>query len=449
MFKIGNNNLSLVCYLILTMTMLIVWCIFSFGILTTNSEVISNSNSPTQSPIHASNADTTEVLEKSETKSAKKLEIVKQIRRVNSDGSFVVGYEAGDGTFKIESRDVLGNIKGTYGYIDDNGEIKRVSYTANNTTQSSLLTENPTPTPATVRIPKRTSTPATTTMKFHTTTMKFHPIMKKMDSDPPTTVVYASSPPTSSTPPISTTIKSVPRINKIEINDQFSKVQFNNSSNRQQVRRQLPNDQQVIYSHHSDDDSVHGTQRPIYSTASPRIPALVLAARNRAAALKNAAAEKTYAKTPRRKIEPAEEKVQVSEPSVETESEVIPIPISSNKENGHAYLPYASKLKSGQREVESEQYLRETSTDIMHNNDGNAETHPIMQSFNPNYQRFYNGQRFQPQPQVSPINNNNKYIIKCYDQSTQWNDLYSLFFSRFHRYKAQINRTNKIILIDL
>lgn len=73
-------------------------------------------------------------LDKAETKDpgsgAPKLEIIKQIRRLNSDGSYTVGYEADDGTFKIESRDVLGNVKGTYGYVDVNGEIKRVSYTA-------------------------------------------------------------------------------------------------------------------------------------------------------------------------------------------------------------------------------------------------------------------------------------------------------------------------------
>lgn len=77
-------------------------------------------------------------LDKAESKDASgtppKLEIIKQIRRLNSDGSYTVGYEAEDGTFKIESRDVLGNVKGTYGYVDVNGEIKRVSYTANNST---------------------------------------------------------------------------------------------------------------------------------------------------------------------------------------------------------------------------------------------------------------------------------------------------------------------------
>ncbi|XP_022909365.2 uncharacterized protein [Onthophagus taurus] len=69
-----------------------------------------------------------------------KLEIIKQIKKVNDDGSYTIGYEADDGSFKIESRDVLGNVKGTYGYIDENGDIKRVSYTSNNS--SELKTES-------------------------------------------------------------------------------------------------------------------------------------------------------------------------------------------------------------------------------------------------------------------------------------------------------------------
>ena len=37
--------------------------------------------------------------------------ILKQINRVNDDGSYTFGYEAADGSFKIETRDVLGNVK--------------------------------------------------------------------------------------------------------------------------------------------------------------------------------------------------------------------------------------------------------------------------------------------------------------------------------------------------
>lgn len=81
----------------------------------------------------------TKDLEASETADPKKVDIVKQIRRLNEDGSYTVGYEAGDGTFKIESRDVQGNIKGTFGYVDNDGEIKRVSYSTSNGTHSPLL----------------------------------------------------------------------------------------------------------------------------------------------------------------------------------------------------------------------------------------------------------------------------------------------------------------------
>lgn len=74
-------------------------------------------------------------LEQAETKDASATEIIKQIRKVNADGTYTIGFEADDGTFKIETRDLQGNVKqGTYGYVDANGEVKRVSYTTENTT---------------------------------------------------------------------------------------------------------------------------------------------------------------------------------------------------------------------------------------------------------------------------------------------------------------------------
>lgn len=66
--------------------------------------------------------------------SPQEVEIIKQINRVNDDGSYTFGYEAADGSFKIETRDVLGNVKGMFGFVDENGELKRVSYNANNGT---------------------------------------------------------------------------------------------------------------------------------------------------------------------------------------------------------------------------------------------------------------------------------------------------------------------------
>ncbi|XP_015589525.1 uncharacterized protein LOC107265054 isoform X2 [Cephus cinctus] len=69
--------------------------------------------------------------------------ILKQIRKVNEDGSYTFGYEAGDGSFKVESRDVLGNIKGTFGFVDAEGEIKRVSYSSTNGTGFKATTVSP------------------------------------------------------------------------------------------------------------------------------------------------------------------------------------------------------------------------------------------------------------------------------------------------------------------
>ncbi|XP_053678797.1 uncharacterized protein LOC128729168 [Anopheles nili] len=87
--------------------------------------------------------------------STQRLEIIKHIRKVNQDGSYTVGYEAEDGTFKIESRDVLGNIKGTYGYIDLNGDIKRVSYGGQPSRTIPMAATQSTPEEEIVHIPPR------------------------------------------------------------------------------------------------------------------------------------------------------------------------------------------------------------------------------------------------------------------------------------------------------
>ncbi|XP_017301575.1 trithorax group protein osa-like [Diaphorina citri] len=60
--------------------------------------------------------------------------ILRQINRLNDDGSYTFGYEAADGSFKIETRDVGGNVKGMFGFVDENGELKRISYSARNGT---------------------------------------------------------------------------------------------------------------------------------------------------------------------------------------------------------------------------------------------------------------------------------------------------------------------------
>lgn len=213
-----------------------------------------------------------------------KLEIIKQIRRLNSDGSYTVGYEADDGTFKIESRDVLGNVKGTYGYVDVNGEIKRVSYTAgvnsNNsrTTASSDATTTAQPSklnktgyatattrrPSYVTTSQSSSTRATViqaipkkraqlmassserpTYNHYASTPRQQEIAPtvaaiRKSGEPTTTIVYATSAPTNR-PPIIIRPTALPggsyktseqlvRPDKLEITDHVSKVQI--SSNR-------------------------------------------------------------------------------------------------------------------------------------------------------------------------------------------------------------------------
>lgn len=381
-------------------------------------------------------------LEKAESKDAKTSEIIKQIRRVNSDGSYTVGYEADDGTFKIESRDVLGNIKGTYGFVDRNGDIKRISYTAKN--ETSLLKSTLAPTEEIVHIPRqnRTQFASTTTRRpstvsfLATSTMapmrsntaqtlskrrvllsaadrsnrkKYSTMIRKSPStpmaskktDPTTTIVYATSMPhtdtthtTTQVAVSSTTAKmnDSKNVKNVEIIDRFSKVlNMNTNKGRSSttdkpttlgsseetesqterkplrgnyLRRQLPDgsaehfeaQQQVVYSSQASGEigghvynGVTGTVRPIFSTtSSPRIPALVLAARSRAAQLKNAqhssaqttsTTERVYSNPPRRKIERHEHDEQTTESTSEnsylTQSPV-PVQIPANRGVGHA-----------------------------------------------------------------------------------------------------------------
>merc|ERR1712223_145591 len=60
--------------------------------------------------------------------------IVKQVNEINEDGSYTGGYEASDGSFRLETKDAEGNVEGKYGFLDENGEIKIVEYGANNST---------------------------------------------------------------------------------------------------------------------------------------------------------------------------------------------------------------------------------------------------------------------------------------------------------------------------
>ena len=60
--------------------------------------------------------------------------IIKQVNEINEDGTYTVGFEAADGTFKLETRDEEGNVEGKYGYLNDIGELVIVQYSANNAT---------------------------------------------------------------------------------------------------------------------------------------------------------------------------------------------------------------------------------------------------------------------------------------------------------------------------
>ncbi|XP_023728018.1 putative uncharacterized protein DDB_G0284695 [Cryptotermes secundus] len=56
--------------------------------------------------------------------------ILKQINRHNEDGSYSYGYEAADGSYKIETKHPTGDVVGKYGYVDDTGKVREVEYGA-------------------------------------------------------------------------------------------------------------------------------------------------------------------------------------------------------------------------------------------------------------------------------------------------------------------------------
>uniref|UniRef100_A0A182XEM8 Uncharacterized protein n=1 Tax=Anopheles quadriannulatus TaxID=34691 RepID=A0A182XEM8_ANOQN len=157
--RAGRERIMTLWVMILFVTVLTLPFPGVFAITTTDSLVEATH---TTLPVTLGETETTpdrsaSDLSEAETKDpTQRLEIIKQIRKVNQDGSYTVGYEAEDGTFKIESRDVLGNIKGTYGYIDANGDIKRVSYGGGQSTATlPMVSTVPTPEEEIVHIPPR------------------------------------------------------------------------------------------------------------------------------------------------------------------------------------------------------------------------------------------------------------------------------------------------------
>lgn len=294
------NKCTIILFVFQMSTCLLIWLlIFTLGLVKQSVTLSATATADEQTDATVVETDSLlssfgDDLDKAESKADNKpkLEIIKQIRKLNSDGSYTVGYEAEDGTFKIESRDVLGNVKGTYGYVDVNGEIKRVSYTTNNGSSSSNsigTTARPEEKEEVVQIPRQNKTGG-----FHSSTTRRPPSLaflttsqstptsrasvvqsipkkrilltasserptfnhygsrhndytttaspqQRKGGEPTTTVVYATSLPTgrpvvgsvqrpTTLPGTYKTAEQIARPDKLEITDHVSKVQI--SSNR-------------------------------------------------------------------------------------------------------------------------------------------------------------------------------------------------------------------------
>ena len=100
---------------------------FSQETTESSQEVIATTEAPTAAP-------TTKAKAAPATTTEHPTVILKQINEINDDGTYTVGYEATDGTFKLETRDEEGNVEGKYGYLNEEGEIVIVEYSANNST---------------------------------------------------------------------------------------------------------------------------------------------------------------------------------------------------------------------------------------------------------------------------------------------------------------------------
>merc|ERR1712147_622691 len=64
------------------------------------------------------------------TPSTTPVPILRYVDNQNIDGSYTYGYEAADGTYKLETRFVDGRVKGKYGYFDPEGVLREASYGA-------------------------------------------------------------------------------------------------------------------------------------------------------------------------------------------------------------------------------------------------------------------------------------------------------------------------------
>merc|ERR1712001_644001 len=64
------------------------------------------------------------------TTSTTPVPILRYVDNQNIDGSYTYGYEAADGTYKLETRYQYGRVKGKYGYVDPDGNLREASYGA-------------------------------------------------------------------------------------------------------------------------------------------------------------------------------------------------------------------------------------------------------------------------------------------------------------------------------
>ncbi|XP_037926635.1 fibrous sheath CABYR-binding protein-like isoform X2 [Hermetia illucens] len=382
-----------------TISILILMCTFGLRAIRAQDTVDLHQPEITEAIIEEIKPEDLEVdLERAETKDGQDSEIVKQIRKLNADGSYTVGYEADDGTFKIESRDVLGNVKANNETgLKSDSHVEETTVTPRRhkgtpTTrrpQYSSSTASPTRPSVIQTIPRRlrVSTTAGTDRMNKDSVAK--PSVK---SDSTTTVIYATSVPTPKpyvnirpTPLPGTNMRQAEQLarpDKLEIN-QGSKIQVTSPKEasttkpvveevdeKEEVtlpyhtnllRRQLMPDadtqydtqHQIIYNSQADDDvrNLYGTMgstaRPLFTTtSSPRIPPVILAARQRAAQIQNSISannapttEKYYIKSSRRQESPE------AEPTTESTSEntyltqsPIPVQIPATRDEGKRIL---------------------------------------------------------------------------------------------------------------
>merc|ERR1711936_765165 len=66
----------------------------------------------------------------SSTSSTTPVPILRYVDTQNIDGSYSYGYEAADGTYKLETRYTDGRVKGKYGYVDPDGNLREASFGA-------------------------------------------------------------------------------------------------------------------------------------------------------------------------------------------------------------------------------------------------------------------------------------------------------------------------------